>query len=97
MKLQGLLKPGTSRWFEYHCWESDRSADAALWRRSHQRVTVVRTAPNDGMGVPTLKERIECGQPIAYVVRFNDGELFTAAEDELLTRRKQFKRPDPPV
>jgi hypothetical protein len=82
-------------WFEYHCWESDQSADAALWHRSHQRVTVVGLDHCDVVAA-TTEERIEACCLLHYLVRFADGKVFTAAEDELYVSKKNFCRPDPP-
>ena len=96
MKIKGLFKIGSTVWFEYHCWEDPKSADAQLWYHSHQRVTIIGFAENDGMDIPTQKERAEAGQPICYQVRFADGFTDTACEDELLTDKKQFCRPNPP-
>lgn len=94
--LQGLRSAGDVVWFEYHCWENENSADAELWKHSHRMVTILGVAPNDGMGIPTLQERIECGQLIGYTVRFADGYQHTAMEDELLDSTTQFERPAPP-
>ena len=91
-------KPGEQAWFEYHCTEAHDSADADLWYRSHQRVTVVGREQADGWDWPgsTMRERGEAGAPRAYKVRFKDGYERTAGEDELMTSRKGFYRPDPP-
>ena len=91
-------KPGETAWFEYHCTESDDSADAKLWYHSHQKVTVVGREQADGWDWPgsTMRERGEAGAPRAYKVRFKDGYEWTAGEDELMTSRKGFYRPDPP-
>lgn len=91
-----LIKIGSELWFEYHCWEDEKSADAELWHHSHQKATVIGIAPNDGMEIPTRKEREDCGQPISYKVRFADGFESDACEDELMDSKKIFCRKDPP-
>ena len=58
--------------------------------------TVLAVADNDGMGIPTFEERLECGQLICYDVRFDDGFEGTAMEDELLDGETEYERPDPP-
>lgn len=71
-----------SAWFEYHCWESEDSADAEIWRRTHQRVTVLRMlSPNES--------DLEM-----YEVQFADGHKATVFADELMHIRKNFERPD---
>jgi hypothetical protein len=42
-------------------------------------------------------ERAAQGQPAAYQVKFKDGLVDTAMEDELLDSREHFTRPDPPA
>lgn len=88
------MKPGAVRWFEYHCNESDNSADAELWHRSHQLVTVGALTSEDFGG--TFKARCENGTPRVYAIRFSDGFEGEAFEDELLTWRKGYCRSDPP-
>lgn len=75
--------PGQTAWFEYHCWESVQSADADLWMRSHQRVTVTGWGESDGWELASPDERIEAGMPRVYGVRFEDGHEGTVFEDEL--------------
>jgi hypothetical protein len=71
-------------WFEYHCWESEDSADAELWRRTHQRITVLRMlSPNES-------------DYEMYEVRFADGYKGHVFADELMHTRKNFERPDYP-
>ena len=98
--LRNEWNPGDKAWFEYHCWEDPKSADADLWRHSHQQVTVLGKAAADGwieeLANSTVIERGESGTPRAYQVRFEDGLRHTAMEDELLTDRRGFFRPDPP-
>ena len=95
-KIQGLINIGRELWFEYHCFESEKSSDAELWHHSHQKATVIAIAPNDGMEIPTFEERLNCGQPIVYKIRFKDGFESDAAEDELMDNKKNFERPNPP-
>lgn len=92
---EGLRKIGESVWFEYHCEESPQSQDAELWYRSHQKVTIIAIADNDGMQL-SKKEREDFGQPIVYDVEFKDGFIGTVFEDELLNSKKKFIRPNPP-
>jgi hypothetical protein len=94
-EIEEILNSGDLRWFEYHCFESDKSSDAKLWHHSHQKATIIGIAPNDGMEIHTQKERIECGQPIYYNIRFADGFKSIAAEDELMKSKIDFYRPNP--
>jgi len=91
---------GQEAWFEYHCNESHTSADAELWYHSHQRVTIVQEQPSDGRDalheLKTGKERCEAGCPRCYQIRFADGFVADAMEDELLTSPAGFTRPNPP-
>lgn len=88
-------QPGEAAWFEYHCDESDSSVDVVLRDRSHQRVVVVGEEPSDAWEGSSFRERGEAGQPKAYGVRFGDGFLGTAVEDELSDDRSVWYRPDP--
>lgn len=91
--------PGEEAFFEYHCWESHESADAELWYRSHQKVTVLGPAEDwegwDDSGM-TFNERCEAGHARGYQVRFEDGFEYEVFEDELMEDRSGFHRPDPP-
>jgi len=99
-------QPGTLAWFEYHCWESDDSSDALMWRHSHQQATVVSHDPadhdclrpyaNEDAAYGTIDGRIDAGQPCIYRLRFADGFEWDAFEDELLTDPTGFSRPNPP-
>ncbi len=89
-------QPGDLAWYEYHCLESDDSADAALWHRSHQRVTVLGRGADEDLG-GTLLERAEAGGPNVYEIRFADGYEGLAFEDERLTGPGHYERPDPPA
>lgn len=86
---------GETPFFEYHCWESHDSADADLWYRSHQRVTVLGEGDHDGKGM-TFEERCEAGHPKVYRIRFVDGHEGYALDDELMEDSSGFCRPDPP-
>lgn len=89
-------QPGDRAWYEYRCLESDDSADAELWHRSHQQVTVLgRAADEDFSG--TFLDRAEVACPNVYRIRFPDGYEGDAVEDELLTSPEHYDRPDPPA
>lgn len=68
-------------WFEYHCWESEDSADAELWRHTHERVIVLRMLSPDESDYEM------------YEVRFADGYKGHVFADELTHTRKNFERP----
>ena len=88
---------GQRLWFEYHCWEDSRSADAQLWYHSHQQCVVLGMVECDGYDIYEQSERYYSACTIAYRVRFDDGEEFDVVEDELLDSRDEFCRPDPPL
>lgn len=67
--------------FEYHCFESEKSADAEIWRRTHQKVTVLRI-------LTPAESDYEM-----YRVRFDDGHEATVFADELMNSRGKFERP----
>jgi hypothetical protein len=87
---------GQRYWFEYHCWEDDRSSDAALWHRSHEQVTVIAELPSDADPGSTYAERCETDSQRAFRARWDDGFEWDVIEDELLLDRADFCRPDPP-
>ena len=60
-----------TRVFIYRCWESPHSADAYLWRRTKQRVTVLRQ-------LKPAESDFEI-----YEVAFQDGILAHVFADEL--------------
>ena len=95
-ELEEMRHPGDRLWFEYHCWESPESSDAQLWYRSHQKVTLLNLADCEGANMPSAKERREEACPLVYRVKFDDGFVGDAMEDELMDSRKQFNRPNPP-
>jgi hypothetical protein len=95
-EIEDVRRIGETLFFEYHCFESDASQDAELWYRSHQKVEVLGFADNDGWDIKTLEERCECGCPIVYKIRFQDGFEGDAFEDELLDSEDEYYRPDPP-
>ncbi|KKL81850.1 hypothetical protein LCGC14_1990690 [marine sediment metagenome] len=87
---------GKRLWFEYHCWESPKSSDAQLWYRSHQQVRVLRMTERGGpWATPEL--RGENGEPRVYAVRFDDGHIGAAFEDELMIAQASFYCDDPPA
>lgn len=93
------FRPGETVWFEYHCDESDNSADTALRDRSHQQVKILkldRTSDGWTTGLATRDDRCAEGCPIAYEVVFKDGFKGTAVEDELSYSQDEWVRPDPP-
>jgi hypothetical protein len=99
-KVEDLARIGKRYWFEYHCWESHQSGDAEVWYRSHQQCVVLSFARIGADGDPcffsTIQERGEAGHCLTYRVRFDDGLEWTVFEDELMTTRDHFCRPDPP-
>lgn len=88
-------KTGEVAEFEYHCLEKPESADAPVWYRSHQQVKVLGEGESEGH-CGTLAERGVEGTPLTYKVKFADGLEWTVFEDELMTSREGFFRPDPP-
>jgi hypothetical protein len=68
--------------FEYHCFESEQSADAEIWRRTHQRVSVLRM-------LSARESDYEM-----YRVQFNDGHEADVFADELMNTPKSYERPD---
>lgn len=95
-EIEDVRTIGERLWFEYHCDESHSSSHAELWYRSHQLVTVVSFAENDGFDIPTLQERCEVGCPIMYTVKFDDGFTGDVFEDELLDSEDEYYCDDPP-
>lgn len=87
-------KDGDVCWFEYHCFESIVSQDYQLWLHSHQQVEIIKIETY-GNGL-TKVERGENGEPACYLVKFNDGYIYTVFEDELLDNITEFYRPEPP-
>lgn len=94
--VENARKVGDRLWFEYHCLESHQSADADLWYHSHQQCEVLGMVINDGYDIWSEAERYDCGHPMCYKVRFDDGFEHTVTEDELLDNQDDFCRPDPP-
>jgi hypothetical protein len=90
--------PGERLWFEYHCTESHESADAPIWLRSHQQVTVLAIKDDESLlaSVPCWVDRFENACQFLYRVQFNDGLEWDVFEDELLDSPDEFDRPDPP-
>ena len=100
MKAFKQIRKTSSRpWFEYHCYEGHDSADAALWYRSHQQVTILSLNESCDAwqaGVLTRTERDEAACSMIYRVRFDDGHEADVFEDELLDSITEFCRPNPP-
>ena len=71
------------RWFEYHCYEGEDSADAIAWHHTHQQVTVLSKQKDVD---------IETGN--MYRVRFNDGIEWDVFNDELVKSIDEFYRPE---
>jgi len=89
-ELKGLWNPGEMAYFEYHCYMGHDSADAELWYRTHQPVLVVKMT-NPGVG-RTYNDRADSGAPRMYRIRFLDGLVSEAFEDELFTDTKYWRR-----
>lgn len=97
MNIDKFRKPGTTAWFEYHCWESPESADAELWYHSHQQVTVLECENAEYFGDMTQIQRADAACLLAYKIKFADGFTHVATEDELVDSREEFYCPDPPT
>jgi hypothetical protein len=95
--LREQWSPGEIAWFEYHCFESPSSVDAALWYHSHQKVEVLAEAVTDAWAGSTYLERAEACMLKVYCLRFADGFEGEAFEDELLIDPSWYERPDPPA
>jgi hypothetical protein len=92
-----MSRLGDVAWFEYHCWESPESGDAEVWYRSHQRVEILgRNEIEPISETMSYQERQEECVPWTYEVRFPDGLVWSAWEDELSASRADWHRPDPP-
>lgn len=94
---------GCTCYFEYHCWESGKSADAHLWYRSHQQVYVIGYDENSDNYAPdcpeteTFEKRCENGCQNMYSVRFSDGYVGTVFEDELMETEDYYCSENPPI
>lgn len=88
-------KVGEQMWFEYHCFESEKSCDKHLWKRSHQLVNILDISEMGGGD--TMYERLNNGEPRVYRIEFDDGLVGDAFEDELMLSPEEFIRPDPPL
>lgn len=86
--------PDEIAFFEYHCWESEKSSDATLWHHTHQKAVILRELEGDAPENTTIIERLYDGVPKSYQIQFDDGYIDTAIEDELLTSIVGFVRPD---
>lgn len=87
-ELKNAWRRGETAYYEYHCLQSHDSADAQLWYRSHQAVTVIAIV-EPGYG-RTATARLNNGEPRIYQIRFADGHIGDAFEDELLTDPRHF-------
>jgi len=86
-----IWKPGETAWFEYHCWMSHNSADAQLWYRSQQQVEILRLTDCEVTEeLDNFNKRTDAGMPWVYTIKFADGFIGDAFEDELLTDPKHF-------
>lgn len=81
-KRQHYYSYPAKAWFEYHCWEDEKSADAETWHRTHQRVTVLRMLPPEESDYEM------------YRVQFADGYEADVFADELSHTRKNWERED---
>lgn len=70
------------RWFEYHCFESEESADKELWHRTHQQVEILHKLDNIDTEIGKM-----------YRVKFPDGFESDVFQDELMKDPKLFHRP----
>ena len=68
------------RWFEYHCYENEKSNDAELWHHTHQYVEVLY--------------RLKNTDALYYRVKFSDGLEYDVFDDELVASPNEFYRPD---
>lgn len=95
-KIKYDEKTGRRMWYEYRCYEGIDSADVHLWYRSHQQVEVIDIAEPGGM-LKTLEERGEEGMPRTYNIKFVDGLVAEAWEDEIVESPDEFIMVPPPV
>ena len=77
------------RWFEYHCYEGEDSADADIWHHTHQPVKVLSKSKGVSCGSSWY-----CDMPRTYDVKFADGFECVVLDDELLADPTEFDRPD---
>ncbi len=85
MKIDDKRLARGRRFFEYHCYEGEDSADAELWHHTHQLIMILNKLTQ---GV----EEKEVGK--MYRVRFKDGFEYDACNDELLKSPIEYYRPD---
>lgn len=69
-----------SKWFEYHCWESEESSDAELWHHTHQQVEVLHKLEDVDFEMSR--------------VRFSDGLEYDVFDEELFDDPNGFYRPN---
>lgn len=77
------VEPGKTYWFEYHCDETDTSADVHLRNRSRSRVKVLKLS---GDSAPDDQDAL------VWEVQFDDGFVAPAFDDELLDSPEQYQR-----
>jgi len=68
------FKKGDRIFFEYHCWQSEHSADARLWHHTRQYAAVI--------GVLHYP-RVDRDNDPTYEVKFADGHIDEAQVDEV--------------
>lgn len=95
LRIEDLRQIGKRYWFEYHCFESEQSADADIWYHSHQEIEVLGLAQTDVL-YTTKRERLENACPLVYNALFGDEFKCDVFEDEILNSKDEFERPDPP-
>ena len=84
---------GEWAWFEYHCFQSFNSQDAHLWVRSRQPVQVIGLDDCDVVPeLDTFDKRMDAAMPLVYQIKFPDGMVGSAFEDELTTTPADFER-----
>ena len=79
--MDGRLARGR-RYFEYHCYEGEDSADAIVWHHTHQKVEVLN------------KKTLDHTEFKVYRVRFPDGLEYDVFDDELMKSPEDYYRPD---
>jgi hypothetical protein len=73
---------GSTKYFEYHCYEGEDSNDAELWHHTHQKVKVLHELTDIDEEVGKI-----------YRIRFPDGFEYDVFEDELLNTPSEYERP----
>lgn len=73
-RTRPTFKKGDRVFFEYHCFQSEHSADARLWHHTRQYATVI-----DVLHYP----RVDRDNDPTYEVKFADGHIDEAQVDEV--------------